>query len=296
MTDESTKKFLKVYDDILQCKRLTIWDRLTISLAISFGENGRALFASQQSIADRLGTSRDTIKRSVANLKKLPFVNVESRGMKKSLIITVDLPLLEKWLVDMVQDAPSDIGQDAPSMGQDAPLLDNSLDLFSLKDQFEVHGNFAGKIASASTADSKDDDSSKAEGHESKDGLAEQNSKEGLPLPDELGDDYPLCKQAIKIMNRLRRSEGFTNIDIYTNRMRTRQWQECEYALASIFNDRANAEHMEQHFFDMLAGPLAKKKRVTLNHLCATFMNYSNFDHLHLLVDCHGFDNDGYAY
>ncbi|QWL80936.1 hypothetical protein HQ395_20445 [Aeromonas hydrophila] len=160
----------------------------------------------------------------------------------------------------------------------------------------ELHGNFAGKIASASTADSKDDDSSKAEGHESKDGLAEKNSKEGLPLPDELGDDYPLCKQAIKIMNRLRREEGFTNIDIYTNRMRTRQWQECEYALASIFNDRANAEHMEQHFFDMLAGPLAKKKRVTLNHLCATFMNYSNFDHLHLLVDCHGFDNDGYAY
>jgi len=103
----------------------------------------------------------------------------------------------------------------------------------------ELHGNFAGKIASASTADSKDDDSSKAEGHESK---------------------------------------------------------ECEYALASIFNDRANAEHMEQHFFDMLAGPLAKKKRVTLNHLCATFMNDSNFDHLHLLVDCHGFDNDGYAY
>lgn len=66
--------------------------------------------------------------------------------------------------------------------------------------------------------------------------------------------------------------------------------------MASIFNDRANAEHMEQHFFDMLAGPLAKKKRVTLNHLCATFMNDSNFDHLHLLVDCHGFDNDGYAY
>lgn len=150
------------------------------------------------------------------------------------------------------------------------------------------------KNVSVSTADSKDDDSSKAEGHESKDGLAEKNSKEGLPLPDELGDDYPLCKQAIKIMNRLRREEGLTNI--YTNRMHTRQWQECEYALASIFNDRANTGHMEQHFFDMLDGPLAKAKRVTLNHLCATFMNNSNLDHLHLLADCHGFDNKGYAY
>lgn len=277
MTNESAKKFLKVYDDVLQCKRLAIWDRLTISLAISYGENGRALFASQQSIADRLGTSRDTVKRSVANLKKLPFVNVECRGVKKSLIITVNLPLLEKWLVDMVQDAPS--------MGQDAPLLDNSLDHSSLKDQFELHGNFAGKIVSVSTAELIDDDSSKAEGHESKD---------GLPLPDELGDDYPLCKQAIKIMNRLRREEGLTNI--YTNRMHTRQWQECEYALASIFSDRANTGHMEQHFFDMLDGPLAKAKRVTLNHLCATFMNDSNFDHLHLLADCHGFDNKGYAY
>lgn len=285
MTNESAKKFLKVYDDVLQCKRLAIWDRLTISLAISYGENGRALFASQQSIADRLGTSRDTVKRSVANLKKLPFVNVECRGVKKSLIITVNLPLLEKWLVDMVQDAPSDMVQDAPSMGQDAPVLDNSLDHSSLKDQFELHGNFAGKIVSVSTAELIDDDSSKAEGHESKD---------GLPLPDELGDDYPLCKQAIKIMNRLRREEGLTNI--YTNRMHTRQWQECEYALASIFSDRANTGHMEQHFFDMLDGPLAKAKRVTLNHLCATFMNDSNFDHLHLLADCHGFDNKGYAY
>lgn len=294
MTNESAKKFLKVYDDVLQCKRLTIWDRLTISLAISFGENGRALFASQQSIADRLGTSRDTVKRSVANLKKLPFVNVECRGVKKSLIITVNLPLLEKWLVDMVQDAPSDMVQDAPSMGQDAPLLDNSLDHSSLKDQFELHGNFAGKIVSVSTAELIDDDSSKAEGHESKDGLAEKNSKEGLPLPDELGDDFPLCRHAIKIMNRLRREEGLEQL--YVNRMHTRQWQECEYALASIFNDRANTGHMEQHFFDMLDGPLAKAKRVTLNHLCATFRNDSDFDHLHLLVDCHGFDNDGYAY
>ncbi|MFB0725059.1 helix-turn-helix domain-containing protein [Aeromonas salmonicida] len=285
MTNESAKKFLKVYDDVLQCKRLTIWDRLTISLAISFGENGRALFASQQSIADRLGTSRDTVKRSVANLKKLPFVNVECRGVKKSLIITVNLPLLEKWLVDMVQDAPSDMVQDAPSMGQDAPLLDNSLDHSSLKDQFELHGNFAGKIVSVSTAELIDDDSSKAEGHESKD---------GLPLPDELGDDYPLCKQAIKIMNRLRREEGLTNI--YTNRMHTRQWQECEAALTAIFSEHATTEHLEQHFFDMLDGPLAKAKRVTLNHLCATFRNDSDFDHLHLLVDCHGFDNDGYAY
>ncbi len=141
------------------------------------------------------------------------------------------------------------------------------------------------KNVSVSTAELIDDDSSKAEGHESKD---------GLPLPDELGDDYPLCKQAIKIMNRLRREEGLTNI--YTNRMHTRQWQECEYALASIFSDRANTGHMEQHFFDMLDGPLAKAKRVTLNHLCATFMNDSNFDHLHLLADCHGFDNKGYAY
>ncbi|MDX7748194.1 helix-turn-helix domain-containing protein [Aeromonas caviae] len=285
MTNESAKKFLKVYDDVLQCKRLTIWDRLTISLAISFGENGRALFASQQSIADRLGTSRDTVKRSVANLKKLPFVNVECRGVKKSLIITVNLPLLEKWLVDMVQDAPSDMVQDAPSMGQDAPLLDNSLDHSSLKDQFELHGNFAGKIVSVSTAELIDDDSSKAEGHESKD---------GLPLPDELGDDYPLCKQAIKIMNRLRREECLTNI--YTNRMHTRQWQECEAALTAIFSEHATTEHLEQHFFDMLDGPLAKAKRVTLNHLCATFRNDSDFDHLHLLVDCHGFDNDGYAY
>lgn len=293
MANESTKTFLKVYDDVLQCKRLAIWDRLTISLAISYGENGRALFASQQSIADRLGTSRDTVKRSVANLKKLPFVNVECRGVKKSLVITVNLPLLEKWLVDMVQDAPSDIGQDAPSMGQDAPLLDNSLNHFSLKDQFELHGNFAGKIVSVSTAELIDDDSSKAEGHESKDGLAEKNSKEDLPLPDELGDDYPLCKQAIKIMNRLRREKDF---NIYVNRMHVRQWQECEYALASIFSDNANTEHMEQHFFDMLAGPLAKTKRVTLNHLCATFMNDSNFDHLHLLADCHGFDNEGYAH
>lgn len=150
------------------------------------------------------------------------------------------------------------------------------------------------KNVSVSTADSKDDDSSKAEGHESKDGLAEKNSKEGLPLPDELGDDFPLCRHAIKIMNRLRREEGLEQL--YVNRMHTRQWQECEYALASIFNDRANTGHMEQHFFDMLDGPLAKAKRVTLNHLCATFMNDSNFDHLHLLADCHGFDNKGYAY
>lgn len=285
MTNESTKKFLKVYDDVLQCKRLAIWDRLTISLAISFGENGRALFASQQSIADRLGTSRDTIKRSVANLKKLPFVNVESRGVKKSLIITVDLPLLEKWLVDMVQDAPSDIGQDAPSMGQDAPLLDNSLDLFSLKDQFELHGNFAGKIVSVSTAELIDDDSSKAEGSEP--------SKEGLVLVDDLGNSFQRCRQMVKLMTKLRRDEGLDQLII--GRMPIEQWERCENSLDAIFSERASDTHLEQHIFDMLDGPLAKAKKVNLHKLACTHALDSDFDHEHLILNCYGFDNAGYA-
>lgn len=293
MTNESAKKFLKVYDDVLQCKRLAIWDRLTISLAISYGENGRALFASQQTIADRLGTSRDTVKRSVANLKKLPFVNVECRGMKKSLIITVNLPLLEKWLVDMVQDAPSDMVQDAPSMGQDAPLLDNSLDHSSLKDQFELHGNFAGKIVSVSTAELIDDDSSKAEGHESKDGLAEKNSKEGLPLVDELGNSFQRCRQMVELMTKLRRDKGLDQLII--GRMPIEQWERCENSLDAIFSERASDTHLEQHIFDMLDGPLAKAKKVNLHKLACTHALDSDFDHEHLILNCYGFDNAGYA-
>lgn len=293
MTNESTKKFLKVYDDVLQCKRLAIWDRLTISLAISYGENGCALFASQQSIADRLGTSRDTVKRSVANLKKLPFVNVECRGMKKSLIITVNLPLLEKWLVDMVQDAPSDMVQDAPSMGQDAPLLDNSLDHSSLKDHFELHGNFAGKIVSVSTAELIDDDSSKAEGHESKDGLAEKNSKEGLPLVDELGNSFQRCRQMVELMTKLRRDKGLDQLII--GRMPIEQWERCENSLDAIFSERASDTHLEQHIFDMLNGPLAKAKKVNLHKLACTHALDSDFDHEHLILNCYGFDNAGYA-
>lgn len=293
MTNESTKTFLKVYDDVLQCKRLAIWDRLTISLAISYGENGRALFASQQSIADRLGTSRDTIKRSVANLKKLPFVNVECRGVKKSLIITVNLPLLEKWLVDMVQDAPSDMVRDAPSMVQDAPLLDNSLDHSSLKDQFELHGNFAGKIVSVSTAELIDDDSSKAEGHESKDGLAEKNSKEGLPLVDELGNGFQRCRQMVELMTKLRRDKGLDQLII--GRMPIEQWERCENSLDAIFSERASDTHLEQHIFDMLDGPLAKAKKVNLHKLACTHALDSDFDHEHLILNCYGFDNAGYA-
>lgn len=284
MTNESTKKFLKVYDDVLQCKRLAIWDRLTISLAISYGENGCALFASQQSIADRLGTSRDTVKRSVANLKKLPFVNVECRGMKKSLIITVNLPLLENWLVDMVQDAPSDMVQDAPSMGQDAPLLDNSLDHSFLKDHFELHGNFAGKIVSVSTAELIDDDSSKAEGHE---------SKGGLPLVDELGNSFQRCRQMVKLMTKLRRDEGLNQLII--GRMPIEQWERCENSLDAIFSERASDTHLEQHIFDMLDGPLAKAKKVNLHKLACTHALDSDFDHEHLILNCYGFDNAGYA-
>lgn len=285
MTNESAKKFLKVYDDVLQCKRLAIWDRLTISLAISYGENGRALFASQQSIADRLGTSRDTVKRSVANLKKLPFVNVECRGVKKSLIITVNLPLLEKWLVDMVQDAPSDMVQDAPSMGQDAPLLDNSLDHSSLKDQFELHGNFAGKIVSIPTAELIDDDSSKAEGSEP--------SKEGLVLVDDLGNSFQRCRQMVKLMTKLRRDRGLGQLII--GRMPIEQWERCENSLDAIFSERASDTHLEQHIFDMLDGPLAKAKKVNLHKLACTHALDSDFDHEHLILNCYGFDNAGYA-
>ncbi|MBE8734507.1 MULTISPECIES: helix-turn-helix domain-containing protein [Aeromonas] len=283
MTNESAKKFLKVYDDVLQCKRLAIWDRLTISLAISYGENGCALFASQQTIADRLGTSRDTVKRSVANLKKLPFVNVECRGLKKSLVITVNLPLLEKWLVDMVQDAPSDMVQDAPSMVQDAPLLDNSLDHSSLKDQFELHGNFAGKIALVSTTELIDDDSSKSEGHE---------SKEGLPLVDELGNGFQRCRQMVELMTKLR-NKGLDQLII--GRMPIEQWERCENSLDAIFSERASDTHLEQHIFDMLDGPLAKAKKVNLHKLACTHALDSDFDHEHLILNCYGFDNAGYA-
>ncbi|MGQ4867886.1 hypothetical protein [Aeromonas caviae] len=149
----------------------------------------------------------------------------------------------------------------------------------------ELHGNFAGKIVSVSTADSKDDDSSKAEGSEP--------SKEGLVLVDDLGNSFQRCRQMVKLMTKLRRDEGLGQLII--GRMPIEQWERCENSLDAIFSERASDTHLEQHIFDMLDGPLAKAKKVNLHKLACTHALDSDFDHEHLILNCYGFDNAGYA-
>lgn len=149
----------------------------------------------------------------------------------------------------------------------------------------ELHGNFAGKIVSVSTADSKDDDSSKAEGSEP--------SKEGLVLVDDLGNSFQRCRQMVKLMTKLRRDEGLDQLII--GRMPIEQWERCENSLDAIFSERASDTHLEQHIFDMLDGPLAKAKKVNLHKLACTHALDSDFDHEHLILNCYGFDNAGYA-
>lgn len=163
---------------------------------------------------------------------------------------------------------------------------------FLISDVTELHGNFAGKIVSVSTADSKDDDSSKPEGHENKDGLAGKSSKEGLLLPDELGDDYPLCRHAIRIMKRLRREEGLEQL--YVNRMHSEQWQRCEDSLDTMFGGNPNAD-IEGFILEQLDGDLAGAKRVTLNHIAMTFALDGNFDHAHI-IDCKGMEEHGFTF
>ncbi|MGL4357073.1 MAG: hypothetical protein ACRCVV_22175 [Shewanella sp.] len=139
-----------------------------------------------------------------------------------------------------------------------------------------------------------DSNESSSDTAKQKDGLAEKEM--AGPLASELGDDFPYCKTAVGIMNKLRREEGLTAL--YTSRMKREQWARCEANLDGLFADNATEGDLESFIFEVVEGKLKNLPRITLNHIAATYWNEDSLggDIVGHITDHHGIDGESFAY
>ena len=281
--------FTMIYDDLLSCKALSIHQRLIIAKAQSFNRSGGSLYASQEKIADMLGTSIDTVKRAIKGLKGLPFMQIESQGLKKPLVINVDNELLSEYIVQIAPSHSADC-----TMTHSADCTSIILKPYKNIDKTKKITTGLFQQAEKSALPPNDSNESSSDTAKQKDGLAEKEMVG--PLASELGDDFPYCKTAVGIMNKLRREEGLTAL--YTSRMKREQWARCEANLGGLFADNATEGDLESFIFEVVEGKLKNLPRITLNHIAATYWNEDSLggDIVGHITDHHGIDGDAFAY
>ena len=281
--------FTMIYDDLLSCKALSIHQRLIIAKAQSFNRSGGSLYASQEKIADMLGTSIDTVKRAIKGLKSLPFMQIESQGLKKPLVISVDNDKLSEYIGQIALSHSADC-----TMAHSADCTSIILKPYKNIDKTKKITTGLSQQAGESALSPSDSNESSSDTDKPKDGLAEKEV--AGPLASELGDEFPICKTAVGIMNKLRREEGFTAL--YTSRMKREQWARCEANLDTLFADNATDGDLEAFIFDMVEGKLKNLPRITLNHIAATYCDEDSLGGgiVGHITDHHGIDGNAFAY
>nr|WP_314430857.1 helix-turn-helix domain-containing protein [uncultured Pantoea sp.] len=97
-TTKQSRNFVKAYHDVLSDPRFNLNDKLVYLTLLSYQEAGVQVFPSNAKIAESLGVSESSVKRSTSTLEKSGFIS-KNRRFNKTNLVTVN-----KWVV---QNDPS---------------------------------------------------------------------------------------------------------------------------------------------------------------------------------------------
>lgn len=213
--------------------------------------------------------------------------NYNSKKYDRTKWYTIKEPayflISQKWEIHF-----SEMGNAFPESVQPIPVVE------SVKESVVDVTTWLFQQAEKSTIPPNDSNESSSDTDKPKDGLAEKEV--AGPLASELGDEFPFCKAAVGIMNKLRREEGLTAL--YTSRMKREQWARCEANLDALFADNATYGDLEAFIVDVVEGKLKNRPRITLNHIAATYCDEDSLGGgiVAHITDHHGIDGDAFAY
>lgn len=96
---EERKRFTKLYDEIMEIKEISIYDKLVLAIIRGYNETYEdCCYISNRTIADKLNISEITVKRSIAALKKGKYIFTSKFkvGNKKNCrVITTNKSIIE---------------------------------------------------------------------------------------------------------------------------------------------------------------------------------------------------------
>lgn len=90
-TTRQPRNFVKAYHDVLSDPRFNLNDKLVYLTLLSYQEAGVQVFPSNAKIAESLGVSESSVKRSTSALEKAGFIS-KNRRFNKTNLVTVN-----KW-------------------------------------------------------------------------------------------------------------------------------------------------------------------------------------------------------
>lgn len=90
-TTKQSRNFVKAYHDVLSDPRFNLNDKMVYLTLLSYQEAGVQVFPSNAKIAESLGVSESSVKRSTSTLEKAGFIS-KNRRFNKTNLVTVN-----KW-------------------------------------------------------------------------------------------------------------------------------------------------------------------------------------------------------
>ncbi|MCM7468117.1 helix-turn-helix domain-containing protein [Enterobacter bugandensis] len=103
---ENTNTFIKLYHNVLCDERLTPTEKIVYSALLGYQENAGSVFPSNAYLAEMLGMSEISVKRSTKKLESLGLIT-KTRRFNKSNLVTVNKLEVSKCTLQTYQNDTS---------------------------------------------------------------------------------------------------------------------------------------------------------------------------------------------
>ncbi|KAB1437577.1 hypothetical protein [Candidatus Galacturonibacter soehngenii] len=109
-----SKNFLAIPYSVLHNKKLTLCEKITLSIIISYNKSGQDFYISSSKLGDYIGVNNSSTKRSIKHLEELKYIYEDKTKHYKSKCYVANLDIINVGQNDtaIVQN---ELGQNAPS-------------------------------------------------------------------------------------------------------------------------------------------------------------------------------------
>jgi biotin operon repressor len=88
--------FTQVPNFILKNKQLTVGEKITFAMFLSYAWNNERCFPGQEKLAEDIGVTRQSVNTFVKGLEKKGFLTIKRRGLGKTNIYTLRYHVQQK--------------------------------------------------------------------------------------------------------------------------------------------------------------------------------------------------------
>ena len=109
-----SKNFLAIPYSVLHDKKLTLCEKITLSIIISYNKSGQDFYISSSKLGDYIGVNNSSTKRSIKHLEELNYIYEDKTKHYKSKCYVANLNIINVGQNDIVM-VQNELGQNDPS-------------------------------------------------------------------------------------------------------------------------------------------------------------------------------------